>query len=279
MLAVALAGLTAVPTSAADGEMCQGKPATIVQSDGDIKGTDGDDVIIGGRTTQIFAGKGEDTVCVPGGFVNGGSDRDSVEVRGTEDADVVVVRDFEVADIAMGGGPDRVNVVAVGDDFRMDGLVDGGAGADVLVGVNLWQDTFIDLADGVLTFRQGKDDVTLAGFENSYARAAYRAEVVGDGGDNRLSASTWDCSAVVWGGAGDDVISAPYIDGRDPCTGLQGHGQRGDDVLLGSYSDDILIGGPGRDRAVGGPADAELDLWDVCRAEVRRRCELRRPPY
>lgn len=86
-------------------------------------------------------------------------------------------------------------------------------------------------------------------------------------------------ATIVQADGGIKGTDGPDVDGRDYCEGLRRHGQGGNDVLIGSYDDDVLIGGPGRDRAIGGPADAEADWGDACRAEVRVRCELRRPPY
>lgn len=80
------------------------------------------------------------------------------------------------------------------------------------------------------------------------------------------------------GGPGDDALRGG--EHRDSLSGGSGddtligmgdndklYGGRGDDVLRGSRGTDKLYGGTGRDRAVGGAGR------DVCRAEVRRRCE------
>ncbi len=266
--AVVAAGLSAVgPAQAADGETCQGKPATIVQAEGTVEGTDGDDVIVGGSTTKVRAGGGADTVCVAGGLVDGGSGSDSVEARGTGGADRLVLEFVEAVDVHTKAGPDRV--VFRGE--RLIGRLDGGAGKD-LVSVEVDEDVTVNLARGRLTLRP-HEHATLSGFENAAVDSFSGGRIVGDEGDNRLwLTSNYDCGGVVLGGPGDDMITAWRTSVHETCRGITAYGGPGDDLLRGSAYNDVLVGGRGWDRARGGDDEGR----DFCRAEIRSGCEAGR---
>ena len=253
-------------------QTCQGKPATIVQAEGIVRGTDGDDVIVGGSATRVRALAGDDTICVIAGRVKGGDGRDSVEMRGTDAEDFVLLSSVEVVDVETGAGADRVRLTT-DDGMRLRGHLDGGDGED-LVSVGSDNGVTIDLARSRLALRP-RQHAALTGFENAAADTwSIATLIVGDAGDNRLTLGTdSDCAGVVRGGPGDDVISAGHVDVHDTCLGITAYGNRGNDVLRGSSAPDALYGGPGRDRAVGGEDE------DACRAEVRRGCELRTPIY
>ena len=90
------------PVAAVDRRSClpqpptrpaRASPPTIVQPEGIVQGTDGDDVIVGGAETKVRAGEGDDTICVTGGRVEGGDGDDSAEMRGTDGADFVELRE------------------------------------------------------------------------------------------------------------------------------------------------------------------------------------------
>ena len=270
VLSVVAAALVAPGAQAADGETCQGKPATIVQSQGNVKGTDGDDVIVGGPDTRVRARAGDDTICVTGGRVQGGDGRDSVEMRGTDVEDFILLSSVEVVDVETGAGADRVRLTT-DDRMRLSGHLDGGDGEDV-VSVGSDNGVTINLARSRLALRS-RQHAVLTGFENAAADTwSIATLIVGDAGDNRLTLGTdSDCAGVVRGGPGDDVITAGHVDVHDTCFGITAYGEAGNDVLRGSGFDDVLIGGPGRDRAYGGDDQDN----DRCRAEVRRGCESR----
>src|SRR3954452_6773822 len=84
--AATLTGLLVAPTSTAGvAETCQGRPATIVaESNGDVTGTQGDDVIVGRSNVGIDARGGKDLICLDSGGVQDGDGDDSVLVTGTD---------------------------------------------------------------------------------------------------------------------------------------------------------------------------------------------------
>jgi Ca2+-binding RTX toxin-like protein len=273
-VALAVAASLLSPTGAAgvEGETCQGRPATIVQSEGVVHGTEGDDVIVGGRDTRVLALAGDDTVCVGGGRVDGAEGTDTVEVRGTDAADRVRLADVEVVDVELGAGADRIGLLP-DDTSTISGRLDGGDGEDV-VRVSAPDSVTVNLATRRLVLGP-RQRATLSGFEGASAVSwSVASRLVGDAGDNHLRLeSTSDCGGRVLGGAGDDVISAGRTDVHETCLGIRAYGGPGDDLLRGSAFDDVLVGGPGRDRAVGGEDEGR----DLCRAEVRRGCEAGRP--
>ena len=72
LLAVISAGVLAEPLSpsapaAAQAATCQGQPATLEATGGDVVGTPGPDVIVvSGSLTRVDAGDGDDVICVVG---------------------------------------------------------------------------------------------------------------------------------------------------------------------------------------------------------------------
>src|SRR4051812_10973134 len=84
--AATVTGLLVAPTSAARAaETCQGRPATIVvgPDDGEVQGTQGDDVIVG-HGADIFALGGNDVICFDSGSVSAGDGNDSVLATSTD---------------------------------------------------------------------------------------------------------------------------------------------------------------------------------------------------
>jgi len=266
-LLLAIAGLAVVaPASAADGESCQGKPATIVQKNGLVEGTDGDDVIIGGRDTVVRARGGDDVICVRGGDVSGGAggEIDRVQVRGTGADDVVRVRNVADVRARLGAGDDRL-VVRLDKDYPIGGRIDMGEGRDELV-LRFPSALILDLEDDYFTVFSVFGNVSLKRLEDVDAVARSSAIVSGDEQNNRLRVTS--CSAQVSGGRGNDVLSVAKPSACDrPRRPTYAYGQRGDDVLRGAAGSDVLVGGPGRDSADGRAGR------DSCDAEVLISCE------
>jgi Ca2+-binding RTX toxin-like protein len=261
-LALLTAGLPAPTAQAvADAVECQGQPATIVQSEGIVEGTDGDDVIVGGRDTKIRAGKGDDTICVTGGRVRGGQGRDSVEMRGTDNEDFVLLRDIEDVDVETGWGLDGVRLLWSRTPDVLTGTIDGGDSDDV-VSARAGRVT-VDLMRGRVTV--GRDAfLSLTGFENAAAEG-FRARVLGDDERNRLYLS--GCRIAAEGRGGNDLIDVLQHAVGAACAGGRVRGQGGNDRLRGGKKADVLLGGAGRDRADGGPG------VDRCVAEKEYGCE------
>lgn len=264
LLTLVAAPLVAPSAVAVDGETCQGKPATIVQQSGTVNGTDGDDVIVAGLASKVYAGRGDDTICATGGLIDGGGHdgHDRVEVRGTSRGDHVTLVDVSHMDVRLGAGPDEVTVTWT-EESPAFGSLDLGGAHDLLV-VKPWQFVTLDLEDHYFSVLGALSNVTLAGLEDVTVKAPYAAQVFGDAQDNRLRASA--CEVRVLGGKGDDVI---FLNRPAKCERprSKAYGQKGDDRLRGGAGADLLVGGPGRDTADG------RNGKDRCLAEVAVRCE------
>jgi Ca2+-binding RTX toxin-like protein len=111
------ATLLSVPHAVAAGETCRGEAATIVGTTPTLTGTDGRDVIVTGSSTDVFAGAGDDVVCVTGKGVSS-----------------------NVLDVDAGPGNDVVDSTAMRDNVYLTAILGdgsdtfaGGAGADTVV--------------------------------------------------------------------------------------------------------------------------------------------------
>lgn len=263
-----------VPTSAAAaGPMCQGKEATIVDTDGGlVQGTDSNDVIHAmGRDTSVVAKAGDDLVCVEDGYVRAGQGNDSVQARGTDQFDYVGVFDGEAVDIDLAGGPDNVGLYFP-EGGSGGGRVDGGPGENQGLDLVGSSSINVDLEDDRLALDSESANYTVIGFDNVMASAP-RVMITGNRRENILQPTRVSCEILVRSGRGHDYVKVfgnyhelPGFDcAADPRPRL--YGQRGNDTLLGRGFDDVLIGGQGRDVAKGSSGS------DKCRAEREKRCE------
>lgn len=110
LTALLLGATLLVPTGAATavGETCHGEAATIVGSGPAIQGTDARDVIVTGSSVKVFAGSGDDLICVTG-------------------AD-----NFNVLDVDAGPGNDLVDSSALPLNYYL--VASLGDGADTFIG-------------------------------------------------------------------------------------------------------------------------------------------------
>ena len=249
--------------------MCQGKEATIVDTDGGVtEGTEGDDVIYAERRASVLAKGGDDLVCLEDGYARVGPGRDSVQARGTDRREFVAVWDGEDVDIALAGGDDGVSLYFTSGG---SGTIDAGSGTGALSVVTN-SSVEVDLEDGLLAIDEDSASYRLEGFDHVLADSR-RVELEGDENDNLLSVSWVSCAVSMEGGRGHDELKVmgniqevPEFDcAREPRPKL--YGQRGNDRLLGRRYDDVLIGGAGRDTAEGSRGS------DKCRAEREKGCE------
>lgn len=265
---------TASVTVVATTPRCDGLVATIV-GDGraDLRGTAGDDVIVGtGVAERIDGGLGDDVICGGAGddtlLGSNGLDR----LVGGEGDDVLDGGDgSDVIDGSAGNdrlvganGADRL-VGGVGDD-RLEGgdgndVLDAGDGADTLVGAN-GADTLVG-GDGndVLDGGDGNDTIDAGAGDDAVSSANGNDVVTAGDGDDSVTAGegvdTIDAgsgSDRVLAGGGDDTVRAG--DGDDRVEGGEGndtlYGEAGNDTLLGGGGSDTLDGGPGQDALDGG---------------------------
>lgn len=136
---VALGPLAALssPASAAGTWYCHGQAATIVNVTGaDVTGTDGDDVIV--ATGTVHAGEGNDTVCGPELYGEGGDDLLQLDGGGIEDGgdgDDLLLGSNHDDSLDGGAGADEVRARGGSDEvFGRSGkdLLYGAAGVDIL---------------------------------------------------------------------------------------------------------------------------------------------------
>lgn len=277
---VACVALVVPSAEAAAGETCQGEPATIVQTEGSVQGTDGDDVIFASGdqgTAGLFvdAGKGNDLICFGGHLpegvtsidawldLDGGPGTDSLVYVGSEGVDNAWAFDVEHVDIRTGEGVDKV---WLSGRSSLSGVVDGGLEASHAN--TLWVSNYtktgnltIDLV--AQEMRSNGAVTAVAGFAEVKADAR-TVRLDGDGLANRFQVTA--CDAKVRGGDGDDDVRASRTGGCDDFA-FKLVGQDGDDRLRGSVKNDVLLGGQGKDVANGRGGR------DRCKAEVERQCE------
>ena len=286
-LAVVTAGLVTGPTATAyDGETCLGKPATMVVPPKEhfFTGTDGDDVIVASHGyTQIYAGRGDDTICLTGRLtwadwstVDGEDGEDTAQVIGSKHADGVYLDDLEHTGVRLGDGDDEVGLGFY--EPAGEAILRGGPGSDTLH-VFSSSPLSVDLPGEALSV-DAEPLYVLASFENAEAQAP-ELVLTGDEKDNRLEGAA--CDLTIGGGAGDDKVFARHVSGED-CSVLV-RGAKGDDNLVGTSGNDKILGGPGHDylvgglgndRLVGGPGRDRANGKpgrDLCLAEIEKACE------
>jgi Ca2+-binding RTX toxin-like protein len=261
VLSVVAAALVAPGAQAADGETCQGKPATIVQTTGTVQGTGGDDVIVGGHDTKVVAGSGEDTVCGTGGQVDGGAGVDSVEVRGIDHEEFMTLTDLEHLDVDLAVGIDGVRLKWTETPAELSGSINGGDDTDIVTARA--EHVTVDLQKGRIKLGPGAS-LTVGGFENAGAFGR-RARLRGDDERNYLYIS--GCDIAARGGEGRDRLWVPRKKVVGDCDGALLRGGSGNDKFRGTPRNDVLVGGPGRDVADGNAG------IDTCVAEKEYDCE------
>lgn len=278
--AVTGALLTSAPATAV-GETCQGRPATIVGTEYEVRGTAGDDVIVTGASGRTYAGAGNDLVCVrpsnpslSGFWVDSGPGDDVVDASAAPPTGILglTARLGTGVDRYVGGaGEDRVSADGADDhvshaDFATLRItarpVAGRTGTydvDMIEVLSADRDVEVDLvARKVLV--SGKPAADTVSTNHARAAAPYLT-VRGNDENNYLSAT--GCDVHVFGNGGDDNLRTKlsgYPDDdpiRFTCE-LRAtvRGGLGDDFLNGSKARDRLFGGAENDELVGrGGAD------------------------
>jgi Ca2+-binding RTX toxin-like protein len=324
---LAMAALTLLPSptspAAAQGQAtCRGQEATHVgERFGNIRGTNGADVIVTNGADRVAARRGDDIICVTGTHgpaITPGRGDDVVDARrfagrvvyteirnghrvahdvyvGGPHRDVVSVSNEPDTggSLTMVGGDGRDELVAstysgriearlgLGDD-ELDirrrttrANVDAGPGTDNIVGVCNGCRLEVRLGRRG-DFAYGDDHGRASNFENvtiHVGRQPRGVIVEGSARPNRIVVG--GCRATALGHRGADRIAAlggaenSDCDGeRDGERGWSVQGGPGGDLITGTTGRDVLLGGGGADEARGYEGE------DVCRAEVRRGCEL-----
>ncbi len=202
-----------------------------------------DDVTIdvdGAKRGTFKTGSGDDTINI-GVTSNGGSWRESFEIRTRKGDDSVTF------DSAVDKG--WANNFTTGETTIINARL--GQGNDLLDGSAL-------LAE--VNARGGRGDDTLLGgsAEDELRGAAGKDRLEGNGGDDRLFGGKGDDTLL--GGDGDDELFGRAD--NDSLDGGAGNdtlkGAHGDDTLLGGLGDDVLRGGKGDDELMGGDGNDEI---------------------
>lgn len=203
-LAGVCALLLALPAGSAAAMTCGGKRVT-------IKGTPGDDVIVGKKASDVIYGGGG------GDRIYGGANGNDTICAGSGDDTVRAGRGFDK--LYGGGGNDQL-LGESGSD-----TIEGGSGEDVLEGEKGGDRLAGGAGDDLLMGDKGND----------------RAQ--GGGGEDRVEGGPGDDAALGGGPGSDSVLGGPGIDNAD--------GGPGDfDVVRGDSGTDTLSGGAGGDDIV-----------------------------
>lgn len=208
--------------------VCDGEPPTIMDFEGEIQGTPGDDVIVGNNGNNvIYTNGGSDLVCS-----YGGDDEINIAVVVESQYDSQSVR------IDAGAGNDRIQQLPISgttENNMTDVRVYGGKGNDVIdisaydaVTTDDYSDKWLDGDAGDDTIRSGGDgDHDIDG---------------GFGNDRLYGGRTGD---TITGGPNYDYSSKPKAD-RDKI-----YGGDGNDIMYGGLDNDFLDGQGGADAFYG----------------------------
>jgi len=256
--------LTGVDATAAD--------TGVVEND--IHGGDGNDVITGGASAdwphialnRLYGDEGADTINGGKGAENtihGGSGDDHLVASGEQDQ-----LSGDDGDDYLDGAPSRsVSLYGgVGQDVLIapaladsDSMLDGGKGADTMVGGAANDEYYVDDAGDVV--REATD---ASAFDGIFSKVTYvlpvhvedlflkgDAAIDGTGNDQANWIVGNDAANRLHGLVGDD-----YLAGKAGDDMLEGGGGR--DEMSGDFGDDLLFGGDGRDRQMGDDGDDRL---------------------
>lgn len=196
LTAAALLGLALLaPTTSASaaGETCRGEAATIVGTAYTLTGTEGRDVIVTGRASDILALGGDDLICVVPDRLNS-----------------------NLVDVDAGPGNDAVDTTGTREGFYIDTLlgagadtfVGGPAGDSVLTGIDGAQP--VDAETDVVDTGAGGDNVTTG----STAGPNHDRIDTGTGTDHLdLISPSLAADGLLGGGPDHDVLTLPSMSG------------------------------------------------------------------
>lgn len=201
----------------------------------EIKGTDGDDVLIGTPRSDV---------------INAGAGNDIVYTR-------------EGNDIVYGGSGDDRLVGGAGDDILF-----GGPGNDIIFG-GAGNDTLFGEAGNDILYGEDDNDLIVGGEGDDFASGGLGNDIIlggagndtlqGDDGNDTIDGE--DGNDHIDGGAGNDRLIGGT--GNDIATGGEGNdrigGGAGNDTLGGEAGDDTIQGDEGDDEIDGGAGSDSLD--------------------
>lgn len=196
LVVVVALGMVASPAVARHGgkfRTCFGLPATVEDHDGEIYGTNNDDVLIGGRgPDQIYGFGGNDRICA-----GGGDDTVVIDVGGSS------LPQSQRTYVDLGPGDDWM-----ADTFTWTSLsVYGGSGDDFVVG---------SYGSDLIHGGPGRDAIIAKGDSD---------QAYGDAGNDQISVGTYEKPADSWtsvldGGRGNDEIDGLVDDAIEGGPGI-----------------------------------------------------------
>lgn len=297
------AGLTVASISSAGAALtCFGKRATIVGTNRnpaklvELKGTSGDDVIVGLRGSDFIDAKGgDDLICAGGGDdeIKGGPGKDRIKGQGDIDSvwggrghDSIWGGDGPADELHGNRGNDRLFGGAGDDDLLIGGpgddVMNGGRGLDIVLFADSPQGVHADLTTGEATGHGNDRMVSLESLHGTFHNDVLYGddaantlgggpgddELYGLGGDDRLRSGEWNPSGtdLLDGGEGRDI--AWYYLSWDPVQADLTTGQVvhsgvdtlvGIENLFGSKHNDTLIGDDGNNDIQGSLGDDVMD--------------------
>ena len=191
LTALLLGATLLAPTGAATaaGETCRGEAATLVGTERVLQGTEGRDVIVTGASEYVFAGAGNDVICVAASGTGG-----------------------NILDVDAGPGDDLVDSTGMPASYYLDAIL--GDGADTFVGGPESERVTAGATDepylgapgesevDVIDTGDGQDSVTSGG------PGLPNPDVVrtGNGDDNVIYAGVMGAGGVLDAGDGDDLL-------------------------------------------------------------------------
>jgi len=235
------AGLLLLPLAGqAQAMKCDGKKVTIKGTSGDdhIVGKKASDVIYGGGGDDVITGgpNGNDTICGGPGddVIAGGRGYDHLDGEGGND------------NLDGGTGSDNLdggdgNDKLAGDKGK-DGL-HGGGGDDTVTGYKGPDKLDGGAGDDFLDGQQGSDEVEGAGGEDRLLGDKGNDTIDGGAGNDQIEGGPGDDPRLDGGGDSDEVIGGAGIDSADGGAG-------NNDIVRGDNGTDTLSGGPGTNDIV-----------------------------
>lgn len=224
-----------------------------------LVGTSGADILIaeGAITTDLRGGDGEDILIAGMGttLMSGGSGRDTFVV--SEIGSSVTIRDFTLGEDNL--DLSRLEGLRGPSQITLEGTSTGailhiGETRVTLETSDRQTPTLLDLfghafdwPDRIVTATTALGDIFQTAPEGGFVRGSSAADIVyGESGPDNVWSQGGDDT--LYGGIGADTLGGG--DGRDEL-----HGNEGNDVLFGGAGADTLYGGIGHDQVWGGTGD------------------------
>jgi len=217
-----------------------------------LKGSDGDDTLIGCATADVISGLGgNDTLSgLDGNDTINGGDGDDTLTGGAGDDILSGDAGSDTYLFGPGAGHDIIYNFDTGEG-KTDALVlgDGLRASDIRI-----SRTDDDL---IIATLNSNDQVTISNYFSGDALDGHALEEIRIPADNLIYTIEDISRMVLQSGDGNDTLIG-YA-GEDTISGMEGNdyinGRGGDDTLNGGPGDDIIDGGTGEDVMDGGPGD------------------------